>query len=58
LRATNITKTALAKRVGVDRTYISHIIAGRHRPSLEVAGRLAKEANVPIESFLEDYRAK
>lgn len=43
---------ALAKRVGVGPSHLSHIIAGRRLPSLPLAARLAEAANIPIESLL------
>lgn len=36
------TATELAALLGVDRTYIAHLRAGRCRPSLEIAARIER----------------
>lgn len=42
----------LAKRVGVNPSYISLILGGHRVPSLALAAKIAREANIPIESLL------
>jgi transcriptional regulator with XRE-family HTH domain len=57
LRKSGVSQRALAKRVGVDETYISHIRSGRRVPSLGIAAKIAEKANIPIESLLKVPRA-
>ena len=57
LRKTGTSHRALAKRLGVDPTYISHIRSGRRVPSLTMAAKIAEVANIPIESLLKAPRA-
>jgi transcriptional regulator with XRE-family HTH domain len=56
-RKSGVSQAALAKRVGVDPTYISAIRNGRRVPSLRIAAKIAEAANVPIESLLKAPRA-
>jgi transcriptional regulator with XRE-family HTH domain len=43
-----------AAKMGMSNGYLSDIKNGRVRPSLALAAKLAREAGVPIESFLVD----
>jgi transcriptional regulator with XRE-family HTH domain len=56
-RKSGMSQRALAKRVGVDPTYISAIRNGRRVPSLTIAAKIAEVANIPIESLLKAPRA-
>lgn len=51
-----LTGTALAEMVGVDRTHISNIEAGRKQPSPELARRLADALKVPLIAILANFR--
>lgn len=46
-RARGLTQDRLAKQVGVTRQFINNIEAGRKRPSLRTAGRIAAALAVP-----------
>ena len=54
---TGKTQTEFAKRVGVHRSLISHIAAGRKQPSLPLALKIAEAAGVPIANLLKDAAA-
>ncbi len=56
LHKTGTSHATLARRLGVDPSYISHIVHGRKLPSLTMAQKIANETNVPIESFLQVSR--
>lgn len=43
---------ALAKRIGVNPSYVSLILGRRRVPSLRIAAKIADAANIPIESLL------
>lgn len=51
---TGETQQAFAERVGVAQPHISRIVNGASEPSLELALRIANEANIPVESLLPD----
>jgi transcriptional regulator with XRE-family HTH domain len=53
LEKSGTSQRVLAQRVGVEPSHLSHILAGRRSPSLSLAARIAREANIPIESLLE-----
>lgn len=53
LAKSGTSQQALAKRLGVDPAHVSHILAGRRVPSLPLAAKIAREANIPIESLLQ-----
>ena len=44
---------ALALKLGVDKSYLSHLRSGRRRPSLETAGKIerATEGAVPVAAW-------
>lgn len=44
----------LAKLAGVSPSHVSYILAGKRRPSLAVAGRLAKACGMSLQE-LSDY---
>jgi addiction module HigA family antidote len=47
-----LTHTELASRLGVSRTLVSHVLAGRRRLSADLALRLARLFGVPAEFWL------
>lgn len=47
-----LTQGHFAKRVKIAQTHLSMILKGRRTPSLPVAIRIARSANVPVESLL------
>jgi DNA-binding XRE family transcriptional regulator len=49
--AAGLTQTALAKRSGINRSYLSHLEGGRRNPTLATLERLAKTLNVTPGSF-------
>jgi transcriptional regulator with XRE-family HTH domain len=53
LTKSGTTQAALARRLGVDVSHISHILAGRKLPSGPLAMKLAREANIPLASLFE-----
>jgi transcriptional regulator with XRE-family HTH domain len=50
--AAGLTQTAVAKRSGMNRSYLSHLESGRRNPTLATLERLAKTLNVAPGSFL------
>jgi len=50
--AAGLTQTALAKRSGMNRGYLSRLESGRQNPTLATLERLAKTLEVMPESFL------
>lgn len=52
LAKSGTTSKILAQRLGVNPSHVSHILNGRRVPSLTLAAKIAKEANIPIESLL------
>lgn len=44
----SLSQRKLAKRLGVDASYISHLESGRRDPSIELLRKLAKATNAPI----------
>lgn len=52
LEASDITQCALAKKAGIDESYLSLILSGARTPSLPLAVKLARIANIPVESLL------
>jgi DNA-binding XRE family transcriptional regulator len=51
--AAGLTQTAVAKRSGMNRSYLSHLESGRRDPTLATLERLAKILNVAPRSFLK-----
>ena len=47
-----LTQTAFAGMVGIDRSHLTHIEAGRRRPSPPMAARIADELCVPMTAIL------
>ena len=45
-------QSVLARRIGVNPSYISLILGGHRVPSLALAAKIADAANIPIESLL------
>ncbi len=50
---TGTTQAALAKRLGVEPSHVSHIVSGRRFPSGQLAKKIVREANIPMESLFE-----
>jgi DNA-binding XRE family transcriptional regulator len=50
--AAGLTQTAVAKRSGMNRSYLSHLESGRRNPTLSTLERLAKILNVAPGYFL------
>lgn len=55
---TGETQQAFADRLGVAQPHISRIVNGASAASLELAVRIANEANIPIESLLPDTNSE
>ncbi len=51
MRKTGATQADIAKAAGTVQPVISRILRGRQRPSLDLALRIAKAANIPVESL-------
>lgn len=49
-----ISQGALAERVGVDRSHISHIESGRKKASAELLGKIISALDLPVEELLGD----
>ena len=47
-----VSKRHLAKLVGVDASYISHLEAGRRKPSLDIIEKLAEALEMPLPLLL------
>lgn len=52
LEATGTTQVDFADRVGILQSTVSRIVNGARTPSLELAIRIAEEANIPLESLV------
>lgn len=46
-----LTQKELANLIGISRSHLALIEAGKYNPSLEVAGRLARFLGIPIEEL-------
>lgn len=44
-------RTRLARELGLDRSYVSQVLAGRRMPGLDVAAGIAKEVGVSIDAL-------
>ncbi len=51
LRKSGTTQSALAKRIGVEASHVSKIVSGARLPSGPLAMKIAREANIPLESL-------
>lgn len=49
------TQTAVAREVGISRTYLGHVIRGESDPSVTVALLLVDVVNYPLEKFNEVF---
>lgn len=49
---TGLAQHTIAKRAGITQAHMSNILSGERTPSLPLALKLAKIANVPVESLL------
>jgi transcriptional regulator with XRE-family HTH domain len=54
---TGKSKRALAKRLNVSESYISHIAAGRKQPSLAIALAIAQATGVPAAALVREVAA-
>lgn len=52
MRNNGVTDAALAETVGVSRSFITRIRAGKRQPSLPVAVKLAGKTRLPLTAFL------
>ncbi len=59
MRRRGLNITELAKLVDVERSHISNIMAGRKKPSIDLALRLSKVLGVTVNEFMrkDGYRA-
>ena len=51
-------RQAIADAVGVDVSYLSHLLADRKRPSLDVAHRLAAVLGTTVDALFPPKRTK
>lgn len=51
LQASGESQTRLAHRVGCTQAMLSRVVAGKAMPSFSLALRIAKAANIPVESL-------
>jgi DNA-binding XRE family transcriptional regulator len=56
--AAGLTQTAVAKRSGMNRSYLSHLESGRRNPTLATLDRLAKTLKVTPGYFFENVSAR
>jgi DNA-binding XRE family transcriptional regulator len=56
--AAGLTQTAVAKRSGMNRSYLSRLESGRQNPTLATLERLAKTLKVTPGTFFEDVSAR
>ena len=56
--AAGLTQTAVAKRSGMNRSYLSRLESGRRNPTLATLERLAKTLKVKPGTFFEDVSAR
>lgn len=49
---TTLTQTELARRLGVDQSYLSRVLRHERRPSYDVARKLAHETNTHVLHWL------
>ena len=56
--AAGLTQTAVAKRSGLNRSYLSHLESGRRNPTIATIERLAKAFNVTPGQFFENMSAR
>ena len=54
LQKTGTSQRELARRLGIDPSYVSHFIRGTKSPSLRLAAKIARETNIPIETMLHE----
>jgi len=53
LKREGISGSEFARMLGVSRSLVSHVRAGRRQVSLPVAVRIANAARIPVESLLK-----
>lgn len=53
MEATGTNQTRLAKQIGISEPHLSNILSKSRRCSLQVALKISKLTNVPIESLVE-----
>lgn len=47
----NLTQAELARKIGVNRSYISRIESGKSKPSLALLERIANELGISVKKF-------
>ncbi|MGG3115253.1 helix-turn-helix transcriptional regulator [Bacillus paranthracis] len=52
-REKKITQEELSSKVGITRAYLSNIENGKHKPSLDVALKIAKALNTTVEKIFK-----
>lgn len=51
---TGIRQSDIAANIGISESHLSNIVSGKRTPSLDVAKKLSRETNVPVEAFGSD----
>jgi transcriptional regulator with XRE-family HTH domain len=46
-----VNRTHVAGKLGLDRSYVSQVLAGRKTPGLDVAARIAREVGVSLDGL-------
>ena len=54
---TGATQESLATKLGVDRSYVSYLVAGKRQPALDLAVRISRLTGVPVESLISQVSA-
>ena len=54
----HMTKTSIAKEIGVDTGYLTHIENGDRKPTVKVLQDICKAIDVPYQKFLTNYNSK
>jgi transcriptional regulator with XRE-family HTH domain len=50
-KVAQVNRTRLAKELGLDRSYVSQVLAGRRMPGLDVAAGIARGMGVSIDAL-------
>jgi len=53
-----VNMTAMARSIGIDNTYLSRILAGKRRPSVDVFIHIAESIGVDVYELLRDIAAR
>lgn len=54
-KAESANKAAIARKIGVEKSHVRHILRGTRVPSLEVAAAIARELGVSLDDFYRYY---